>query len=122
MLVSILHRATGTALATGAVILFTWWLVAAASGPDAYANFHYYAVAADPADAIGVTANVLALIVAIGLTWSVFQHMASGIRHLVLDTGAGYELGVNRTWAMATIVISVTLTVLVWAAYFLARG
>jgi succinate dehydrogenase / fumarate reductase cytochrome b subunit len=39
MLVSILHRATGTALAVGGGILFTWWLAAAAAGPAASANF-----------------------------------------------------------------------------------
>jgi succinate dehydrogenase / fumarate reductase cytochrome b subunit len=32
---SILHRAAGVALSAGAILL-VWWLVAAASGPEAY--------------------------------------------------------------------------------------
>jgi len=39
MLVSILHRATGNAMAFAAVLLFLWWLIAAATGPEAYATF-----------------------------------------------------------------------------------
>src|SRR3546814_17143632 len=34
---SILHRATGIALAVGTLLL-TWWLVAAAAGPEAFAT------------------------------------------------------------------------------------
>ena len=50
----------------------------------------------------------------IGLTWSFFQHLLSGIRHLVMDTGAAFELGINKTFAILTIVGSVLLTALVW--------
>ena len=121
MLVSILHRATGTALALGGGVLFTWWLAAAASGPDAYANFHYYAVSAAPDDGFGYFVNVIAKLVAIGLTWSFFQHMFSGLRHFVLDTGAGYELKVNKTVSWLTIVGSLVVTALLWAWIF-ARG
>ena len=39
MLVSILHRVTGTGLATLGALAFTWWLAAAASGPEAYESF-----------------------------------------------------------------------------------
>jgi succinate dehydrogenase / fumarate reductase cytochrome b subunit len=60
-------------------------------------------------------------LVAIGLTWSFFQHLFSGMRHLVLDTGAGYELKANRLWAIGTIVASVTVTVLVWACILFVR-
>jgi succinate dehydrogenase / fumarate reductase cytochrome b subunit len=58
------------------------------------------------------------LVVLVGLTWSFFQHLLSGIRHLVMDTGAAFELGINKTFAILTIVGSVILTVLVWV-YFL---
>ena len=37
------------------------------------------------------------MIVLIGLTWAFFQHLLSGIRHLVMDTGAAFELGTNKT-------------------------
>ena len=115
MLVSILHRVTGSGLAIGGTILFVWWLVAAAMGPDAYASFYYYAVSASDGAAGGRAVNLLARLVGLGLTWAFFQHMFSGIRHLVLDTGAGYELRINKTWAMATIAGSIAATVLVWA-------
>ena len=54
--------------------------------------------------------NVLARLVGIGLTWSFFQHACSGIRHFVLDTGAGYELKVNRTGSIATASTTVAAT------------
>ena len=56
----------------------------------------------------------LALIVLVGLTWSFFQHLLSGIRHLVMDTGAAFELGINKSFAILTIVGSVVLTAAVW--------
>jgi succinate dehydrogenase / fumarate reductase, cytochrome b subunit len=110
MLVSILHRATGSALAIGGGILLTWWLVALAGGEASYAKF----VDLMTSDTTG-RLNWLPALVLIGLTWSFLQHMCSGIRHLLLDTGAGYELKVNKTGALATLAISVVLTVLIWA-------
>src|SRR3546814_6540372 len=103
MLVSILHRATGTALATAAVIGFVWWLTAASIGAEAYQRFYECAT------------SWVGKVIGIGLTWTFFQHLFSGLRHLVLDTGAGYELRTNRLWATMTIVGSVTATVIVWA-------
>jgi len=121
MTVSILHRICGNALAFAGGILFTWWLVAAATGAGAYDAFYHLVVSARPGDGLEAVTNVLARIVAIGLTWTFFQHMFSGIRHFVLDTGAGYELRVNRIGAIATIVCSIAVTALIWACIFLAR-
>jgi succinate dehydrogenase / fumarate reductase cytochrome b subunit len=103
MVVSILHRATGTALSIVGLAVLSWWLFAIASGPDAYATFTKAA------------SHPLGLIVLVGLTWSFFQHLLSGIRHLSTDTGAALELGVNRTFAVLTIVGSVLLTAATWA-------
>lgn len=116
MLVSILHRATGTALAIGGGLIFTWWLVAAATSPKAYAIFYAWVVEAMPGSGAQSFANILAKLVGFGLSWAFFQHMASGVRHFVLDTGAGYELKVNRLGSILTIVFSVVMTVLFWAA------
>jgi len=102
MVVSILHRATGTALSIAGLAILTWWLFAVSSGPDAYQAFSKAAT------------HPLGLIVLIGLTWSFFQHLLSGIRHLVMDTGAAFELGINRTFAILTIVGSLLLTALMW--------
>ena len=102
MIVSILHRATGAALSFAGLGILTWWLFAIATGPDAYATFTKAAM------------HPLGIVVLIGVTWSFFQHLLSGIRHLVMDTGAAFELGVNKAFAILTIVGSVTLTALLW--------
>ena len=116
MVVSILHRATGGAMAIGGGILFVWWLMALAGGEASYARF----VDLMTADKTG-RLNLIPAIILIGLTWSFLQHLCSGVRHLLLDTGAGYELKVNRAGSIATLVISVALTVIVWGS-ILARG
>ncbi|WP_174274503.1 succinate dehydrogenase, cytochrome b556 subunit [Sphingomonas bacterium] len=110
MLVSILHRATGTALAIGGGILFVWWLSALAGGEASYARF----IDLVTSDRTGHL-NLIPAIVLIGLTWSFLQHMCTGIRHLLLDTGAGYELKANKAGAVATLVVSSALTIIVWA-------
>ena len=106
MLVSILHRATGIALSFAGLGILAWWLFAIASGPDAYASFTKLAM------------HPIGLVVLVGVKWSFFQHLLSGIRHLVMDTGAAFELGINKTFAILTIVGSVLLTAVVWF-YFL---
>jgi succinate dehydrogenase / fumarate reductase cytochrome b subunit len=103
MLVSILHRATGTALSIAGLGILTWWLMAVAQGPGAYERF------------IKVATHPLGLVVLVGLTWSFFQHLLSGIRHLAMDSGAGFELGVNKRFAILTLVGSVVLTAALWA-------
>ena len=113
MLVSILHRATGTAMATGGVLILLWWLVAIASGPDAYAIFHDWVIG-NPAQPGHPFVNILARIAGVGLTWAFFQHLCSGLRHFVLDTGAGYELKTNKFWAVMTLVISIAATAAIW--------
>lgn len=109
MLVSILHRFTGSALTVAGLALLTWWLAAIAEGDQAYADF------------TSVVTHPLGLVVLVGLTWAFFQHTLSGIRHLVMDTGAGFEIQGNKRAAIATILSSVLLTAAFWAAIFLAR-
>ncbi|GAA3702252.1 succinate dehydrogenase, cytochrome b556 subunit [Sphingomonas cynarae] len=108
MLVSILHRVTGSGMATVGTLLMVWWLAALAGGAESYATFRD--VFATESGAL----NILGVIIGIGLTLSLFQHMATGVRHLFLDMGAGYELRTNKRWAMATMFVSVTLTALFW--------
>ncbi len=109
-IVSITHRVTGNAMAFGAVMLFLWWLIAAATGPAAYATF------------LAVATGWFGILVGVGFTWVFFQHMCSGIRHLIMDTGQGYDLGTSRTTAALTIVGSVLLTVATWAAIYFHKG
>lgn len=109
MLVSIIHRALGVGMALVGAPLLVWWLAAAAAGPESYAAF--LDVFTTGAGAL----NPVGYVVAIGLTWAVLQHMMTGIRHLVLDTGAGYELRRNKLGALATMAASTLLTLLYWA-------
>jgi succinate dehydrogenase / fumarate reductase, cytochrome b subunit len=102
MLVSILHRATGDGLAVVGAMGLVWWLYAAASGPADYAVF------------MGVASSWFGKLLLIGVSWAFFQHMLSGLRHLVLDTGAGYELKTNKSYAIGTIIGSVVLTAALW--------
>lgn len=114
MLVSILHRITGNGLAFGGLGLLLWWIGALASGAEAYQTFLDWVWLGTAGGFQAVTA-VLGKIVLVGLTWAFFQHAATGIRHLVLDIGAGYELEANARWSIITMVASVGLTVLFWA-------
>ena len=102
MLVSILHRITGSGLSVVGLAVLTWWLWALADGRDAYQDF------------AGHAQSWYGLVVLVGLTWAFWQHFFSGLRHLVLDTGAGYELKVNRFWAVMTLVGSLFATALTW--------
>jgi succinate dehydrogenase / fumarate reductase, cytochrome b subunit len=102
MVASIIHRASGIALSFAGLAILTWWLFAIARGADAYAGF------------AKASNHPIGIIILIGLTWSFFQHLLSGIRHLVMDTGAAFELGINKTFAILTIVGSVLLTALLW--------
>ena len=108
MAVSIVHRVTGSGMATVGTILFVWWLAALASGPAAYAAF------LDLFTLQSGALNVVGYVVGIGLSFAFFQHMASGVRHLFLDAGANFELGANKRTALSTFVISIALTAAFW--------
>jgi len=103
MTVSILHRITGGALTVAGLAVLTWWLMALASGNDAYGDFS------------AIAGTWVGLVVLIGLTWAFFQHFLSGVRHLVMDTGAGFELRTNNRFAMLVFVAAVVLTAALWA-------
>lgn len=107
MLVSILHRVAGDGLATVGAMGLVWWLFAAASGPEAYAAF------------VGHATSWYGYVVMIGLTWAFFEHLFSGLRHLVLDTGAGYELRINRMWSIIIPLAAIIITAAVWTAIFM---
>ena len=78
MAASILHRVTGNGLAVAGLGVLVWWLGALASGPEAYAAF------------MGHATSWYGLVVLVGISWTYFGHIASGLRHYVLDTGAGF--------------------------------
>ncbi len=122
MAVSIAHRVAGGALATVGALVFVWWLVALASGPESYAIFHDWIVKAPEGATAPHVGNVLAKLTAIGLTLSFFTHMANGVRHFVLDTGAGYELKRNRMSALFVFAVGVGLTLAMWAYILVGKA
>ncbi|HVF94758.1 MAG TPA: succinate dehydrogenase, cytochrome b556 subunit [Sphingomonas sp.] len=108
MLVSILHRATGSGMATVGTLLLVWWLASIAAGAEAYADF---------ADVFTVSTgelNILGWIVGVGITLSFFIHMCNGIRHLFMDAGANFELKRNKMSALAAMIGGVVLTAAFW--------
>ncbi len=109
MVMSIVHRITGGALYFG-TLLVAWWLIAAATSKS-----YFDLVSA-------VYGSWIGQLVLLGYTWALIHHMIGGLRHLVWDTGAGLDKRTATKMAWATLAVSVTLTVLVWIAGYMARG
>ena len=98
---SILHRITGAALAVG-TLLVTYWLSALAGGPETFAS------------ANAVLGSVLGKIVLFFWSWALFYHLSNGIRHLVWDTGFGFDLPAVYLSGKIMVGTSFALTVLLW--------
>jgi succinate dehydrogenase / fumarate reductase, cytochrome b subunit len=114
MMVSIIHRITGFILATAGMMTLLWWLSALSGGTESYANFlSYVYVAGKEGNNWQIASNWFFRLVALGVTYSFFQHLFSGLRHFVMDIGAGYELDSNRNWTWAVFVGAFLATALV---------
>jgi succinate dehydrogenase / fumarate reductase cytochrome b subunit len=109
MMMSIVHRMTGAALYFGTLLL-AWWLIAAASGPNAYASFEWF---------IG---SLIGQLVLFGYTWALIHHMLGGIRHLIWDTLHGFEPAERELLTLVSLIASVALTLLLWVIGYLAMG
>ena len=101
MVTSILHRATGIGMAAGFVV-FVVWLFDAASGPEVYAVF------------LGAANTLIGKLLLIGWSWAFFYHLCNGIRHLVWDSGRGFEISHATASAWLVIVGSFVLTAAFW--------
>jgi succinate dehydrogenase / fumarate reductase cytochrome b subunit len=102
MSLSILHRITGCA-AAGGFLLFVWWLMALAAGPDSYAR------------AMQCLNSPVAKLLLVGFTFSFVYHFCNGIRHLVWDTGRGLERAQARRSGAVVVVAALLLTaLLIW--------
>lgn len=101
MALSIAHRITGVGLALGLVLL-TWWLLALASGPEAFASVH------------GIVDSWFGALVLFIYTAVLFYHMGNGIRHLVWDVGYGFDPEVARLSGAAVLVFAGVMTLIVW--------
>jgi succinate dehydrogenase / fumarate reductase cytochrome b subunit len=87
-----------------------WWLIAAASGPEAYAGIGSF------------MSSWLGRIILFGYTWALFHHMLGGIRHLMWDTGRGFGAQEREWLAGASLVGSATLTIVTWVIGYLLMG
>ncbi len=103
VLMSIIHRGTGVALAAG-LLLWAWWLAATAAGPGAYSIVQ------------AVMGSILGRLVLLGFSVALFYHLSNGIRHLTWDAGRGLDLSRARRSGRLVIVATILLTVAVWAA------
>jgi succinate dehydrogenase cytochrome b subunit len=101
MAISILHRVTGVALGVGTLLL-TWWLVAAASSDDAFDRAQWF------------LGSALGLLLLFGWSVALIFHFFSGIRHLVWDTGVGFDAPTYNTTGWGVLVATGVCTVLVW--------
>ncbi len=106
MMMSIIHRITGMALYFGTLLL-AFYLVSAASGSEAY----YYAKY--------VLGTTIGLLILFGYTWALFHHMLGGIRHMIWDTGRGFDLATVDKLCWGSLIASISLTILVWVAAFM---
>jgi succinate dehydrogenase / fumarate reductase cytochrome b subunit len=109
MMMSIIHRITGAGLYFGTALL-AWWLIAAASGPDAFETVQWF------------MGSILGRLILFGYTWALIHHMLGGLRHLVWDTGRGFDLGTVEIMAKATLGGSIALTLVVWAIGYAMMG
>jgi succinate dehydrogenase / fumarate reductase cytochrome b subunit len=98
---SITHRATGVGLAIGTLLL-VWWLVAAATGPEQFNAMQRF---------LGTWLGKLLLL---GWTFSLFFHLANGIRHLFWDAGYGFTLRTTYMSGWLVVLAALVLTALTW--------
>jgi succinate dehydrogenase / fumarate reductase cytochrome b subunit len=108
MVLSIVHRATGVALAAGTILLIAA-LLALAGGPEAYARMQAFC------------ASVPGLVLLLGWSWSLCYHLCNGIRHLAWDGGWGFDIPRAYLTGWTVVIVSLLLTMAIWACV-LARG
>ena len=109
MVMSIMHRITGSALYFGTALV-AWWFIATANGEASYETVS------------GIFGSIPGRLVLFGYTWALFHHMLGGIRHLIWDTGAALDKTSIEVAAWLTIISSVVLTILIWVAGFGLMG
>jgi len=108
MVMSILHRITGAALYFGTILL-AWWLIAAAAGPS------YFEFVND------IYGSIIGRLILFGFTWALVHHMLGGLRHFIWDMGAGFGKEASEWLAKATIIGSVSLTLILWIIGYMVR-
>lgn len=101
MMMSIMHRITGIGLYFG-IVLLVWWLTAA-SISDGYFDFVQ-----------GFFGHWFGRLLLFGFSWALIHHALGGLRHLLWDTGRGFDLNLIEWLARANLAGSIVLTLLLW--------
>jgi succinate dehydrogenase / fumarate reductase, cytochrome b subunit len=109
MATSIVHRMTGVALAGGTLIV-AWWLIAAASGPEAFDTFNQ------------TIATPIGQVILFGFVWSLAYHLVNGIRHLAWDFGYGFKVPTANKSGILVFVLSLVLAGGAFALAWLGHG
>ena len=97
MVTSILHRLSGLFLALG-LLLLTWWLAAAASGPEYFDLVH------------SIMASWFGRLILLGFTAALYFHLFNGIRHLMWDIGYGFEMAIAQRSGYLVFVLAILAT------------
>ena len=106
---SIIHRATGIALAVG-MLLLVCWLIAAATGESAFNDVQAF------------NASWIGKLLLFGWSYALFYHLCNGIRHLFWDAGKGFELESAYRNGWLVVVASIALTVIAWVWGYASMG
>ncbi|MCR6629914.1 MAG: succinate dehydrogenase, cytochrome b556 subunit [Magnetospirillum sp.] len=102
-LMSITHRITGVGLVIGLVALAAW-LGAAASGPAAFEFVQ------------GLFGSFIGYLLLFGWSVALFFHLGHGVRHLLWDSGWGFELPQAYASAKVSLAVTAALTLVAWIA------
>ncbi|MES1991483.1 MAG: succinate dehydrogenase, cytochrome b556 subunit [Pseudomonadota bacterium] len=109
MAMSIIHRITGIGLYAGTALL-AWWLIALATGPDAYVLF------------LNVAGSWIGKVVLLGFTWALVNHLLSGLRYFWWDAGLAFEKKTADIISWSAAIGGVVLTIVIWVAAICLRG
>ncbi|MFG1392975.1 succinate dehydrogenase, cytochrome b556 subunit [Xanthobacter agilis] len=109
MVMSIVHRITGIGLYFG-MVLFVWWLLAAASTPSAFATYS------------SLAGSFIGLLVLFGFTWAMLHHAFGGVRHFIWDFIHGFGPQERMLLTQVSLVGSVALTVVLWIIALAVKG
>lgn len=104
---SILHRMTGVAIASG-TLLMAGWVVALAAGEQSFAL------------ASMLISHPLGQLVLFGYSVALFYHMCNGIRHLSWDFGYGLNIPALYTTGRIAVVVAALMTAGLWAYVYMS--
>jgi succinate dehydrogenase cytochrome b subunit len=96
---SITHRGTGVFLSLGSLLL-TCWLVGLATSEEAFNTLQQHGSA------------WYGKIILIAFIFSIFYHLANGVRHLFWDAGKGLDISTAYKSGYAVIAISLIMSII----------